>query len=101
MAKTDITERIAAAEKRLQQLKEQAKRQEARRKSAEARQRRSLETKIKVLAGVAIMAIIKELSQSEGTALLNRLLSKLEPKDRAVFLQWPDFENLILKAEEK
>lgn len=80
-----IQERIDAAAKRLSQLKEQAKKIEARKAYAEAKAERTKENRRKMLIGVAVLQLVKKGEISEGKLLALVDAGLTRESERAVF----------------
>ncbi len=85
MSKSKLDERIASHEARLQQLKTQRQRINARNKALESRRDRKADTRRKILIGAIVLA---KIDQGEfDQALLHRWLDAAltRPADRALF----------------
>ena len=80
-----IEERIAALETKLKQEKAKKQQIEARKRAAESKAKRSIDTRRKILVGAAILAKVErgEWPQDKLLALLDASLTRAD--DRALF----------------
>ena len=80
-----IEERIAALETKLKQEKSKKQQIEARKRAAESKAKRSIDTRRKILVGAAILAKVEsgEWPQDKLLAMLNASLTRAD--DRALF----------------
>jgi phage shock protein A len=80
-----IEERIAALETKLKQEKAKKQQIEARKRAAESKVKRSIDTRRKILVGAAILAKVErgEWPQDKLLAMLDAALTR--PDDRALF----------------
>ena len=88
-----IEERIAALETKLKQEKAKKQQIEARKRAAESKAKRSIDTRRKILVGAAILAKVErgEWPQDKLLAMLDASLTRAD--DRALFdLQAPQPE---------
>lgn len=56
--------------------------------------RRPQDTHKKILVGVATIAILKDLPETEKIAFARKLLGKLDERDRAALLQCTEFQSI-------
>lgn len=80
-----IEERIAALETKLKQEKAKKQQIEARKRAAESKAKRSIDTRRKILVGAAILAKVErgEWPQDKLLAMLDASLTRVD--DRALF----------------